>query len=80
MDGNSRENAPVATYDDTRPTISDLHGNDPFAQAARRLWLDKKSPKFKPEVIKNEFYDSLERDGFKYKRLLLLENLQFLEK
>ena len=66
--------------DDGRPTVSDLQGGDPLAQAAKKHWLNDKSPKFKPNAVKTDFYDTLEKDGFRYKSLLLLEQLQFLEK
>ena len=63
-----------------RPTVADLHGDNPFAQAAKKYWLGEKPAKFKPEILKTEFYDALERDGFRFRSLLILENLQFLEK
>jgi intron-binding protein aquarius len=70
---------PLAT-DDGRPTVQELHGDGPFAQAARRWWLREKPAKFSPEVLKNDFYDVLEKQSFGLKALLILENLQFLEK
>ena len=68
------------SYDDGRPTISDLQGADPLAQAAKKHWANDKNPKFKPSAVKSDFYDILERDGFRYRSLLILEQLQFLEK
>lgn len=67
-------------FDDGRPTISDLQGLDPLAQAAKKHWDNVKNLKFKPGAVKTEFYDVLERDGFRYRSLLILEQLQFLEK
>lgn len=70
----------LATNDDGRPTVTDLQGDDPLAQAARKYWLNDKAAKFKPSVIKTDFYDVLEKGGFKHRSLLILENLQFFEK
>lgn len=66
--------------DDGRPTVQELHGDGPFAVAARRWWLREKPAKFSPNVLKSEFYDVLESQSFGLKALLILENLQFLEK
>lgn len=70
--------------DDGRPTVADLHGDSPFAQLAKKHWLKttKKSTKVKvkPEVLKKEIWDVLEQDDFSYKTLLVLENLQILER
>lgn len=70
--------------DDSRPTVADLQGDSPFAQLANKHWLKtgKKSAKVKvkPQVLKNEIWDVLEQEGFSYKTLLVLENLQILEK
>jgi len=66
--------------EETRPTVADLHGGNLFAQAAKKYWLTEKPSGFKPEALKSEFYDPLEKDGFRFRSLLILENLQFLEK
>ncbi|KAJ4349722.1 uncharacterized protein N0V89_008340 [Didymosphaeria variabile] len=64
-----------------RPTIADLHGENHFAQVARKNWLTaKKPPKARPEVIKQELWDELETVDFAYSSLLVLENLQLLER
>jgi len=60
--------------------MQELHGDGHFAQAARRWWLREKPAKFNPEVLKTDFYDVLEKESFGLKALLVLENLQFLEK
>ena len=69
---------------DARPTIADLHGDNHFAQLAQQHWLKttRKSAKVKvkPDVLKNEIWDVLKREDFSFKSLLLLENLQLLEK
>lgn len=70
----------AAGSDEGRPTVADLHGDNPFAQAAKQHWLREKPSKFKTEVLKTEFYDVLEKEEFRFRSLLILENLQFLEK
>ena len=74
---------PRKEVDDGRPTVSDLQGESPFAQLAKKHWLKpgKKSVvKIKPQVLKKEIWDVLEQEGFSYKTLLVLENLQILER
>lgn len=70
--------------DDGRPTVADLQGDSSFVQLAKKHWLKAtKKPtkvKVKPEVLKNEIWDVLEQDDFSYKSLLVLENLQILER
>ena len=63
-----------------RPTVADLHGDNHFAQVARKNWLSAKAPKVRPEVIKQELWDELEKVDFAYSALLVLENLQALER
>ncbi|KAH7400689.1 hypothetical protein DE146DRAFT_735740 [Phaeosphaeria sp. MPI-PUGE-AT-0046c] len=64
-----------------RPTVADLHGENHFAQVARKNWLAaKKTPKVRPEVVKKELWDELENVDFAYSSLLILENLQLLER
>lgn len=68
-----------------RPTVADLEGDDAFAQLARKHWLKPagkaaKAVKVKPDVLKKEIWDVLEKDDFPYKSLLILENLQLLER
>lgn len=70
----------AAGFDEGRPTVADLHGDNPFAQAAKQHWLRDKPSKFKSELLKTEFYDVLEKEEFRFRSLLILENLQFLEK
>lgn len=67
-------------FDDGRPTVLDLRGADPLAQAARKHWASDKHSKFKPNAVKTDFYDVLEKEEFRYRSLLILEQLQFLEK
>lgn len=64
-----------------RPTVADLHGDNHFAQLARKNWLAaNKTPKVRPEVVKKELWDELETLDFAYSSLLVLENLQLLER
>lgn len=64
-----------------RPTVADLHGDNHFAQVARKSWLTaKKVPKVRAEVVKKELWDELEAVDFAYPSLLVLENLQLLER
>ncbi len=63
----------------------EVDGESSFAQLAKTHWLKptkKKAAKvkIKPEVLKNEIWDILEKDDFPFKSLLELENLQFLER
>jgi intron-binding protein aquarius len=77
------ENAPAteASSLHARPTVADLHGENHFAQVARKNWLSGgKAPKIRPEVIKKELWDELEKIDFAYPSLLALENLQLLER
>ncbi|KAI1180416.1 hypothetical protein F4777DRAFT_598351 [Nemania sp. FL0916] len=66
-----------------RPTAADLEGESEFAQLAKRHWLKTTSKstrvKVKNDVVKKEIWDVLEKDGFGYRSLLVLEGLQTLE-
>lgn len=64
-----------------RPTIEDLHGDNHYAEVARKYWLKKtKTTKVLQKVINEELWAHLETDGFAYGSLLILETLQVLEK
>lgn len=64
-----------------RPTVTDLLGENHYAQLARTHWLRGSKPaKVQPKVVKEELWDSLEKDGFAFGSLLILENLQALER
>ncbi|KAK4233477.1 hypothetical protein C8A03DRAFT_38807 [Achaetomium macrosporum] len=66
-----------------RPTVEDLEGDSEFATLARQHWL--KTPKqaarvkVKNDVLKREIWDTLEKENFPLKSLLVLEGLQTLE-
>ncbi|KAF6842670.1 intron-binding protein aquarius [Colletotrichum musicola] len=66
-----------------RPTVADIEGESTFAQLAKKIWLKptKRAAKVKvkSDVLKQEIWDVLERDGFPYKSILTLESLQTLE-
>lgn len=67
-----------------RPTTADLEGETDFAQLAKLHWLKttKRATKVKVknDVIKTEIWDSLEKESFAFKSLLVLEGLQLLER
>jgi intron-binding protein aquarius len=63
-----------------RPTVADLHGENHFAKVARKHWLKDKASSVRPEVVKQELWDKLEEIGFAYPSLIILENLQLLER
>lgn len=70
---------------ETKPTVADGEGDDAFAQLARKLWLKPagkaaKAVKVKPEVLKKEIWDVLEKEDFPYLSLVTLEKLQLLER
>jgi Intron-binding protein aquarius N-terminus len=67
---------------DERPTVADLEGESSFATLAQKLWLNKKTAKVKVkhDVLKTEIWDVLEKEDFPFKSLLVLENLQILER
>ncbi|KAI4700743.1 hypothetical protein J4E81_003707 [Alternaria sp. BMP 2799] len=81
LDGASAAHATDSSNAHARPTVADLHGENHFAQVARKNWLTaKKTPKVRPEVVKKELWDELENVDFAYSSLLILENLQLLER
>ncbi|KAI0128501.1 intron-binding protein aquarius [Xylariales sp. AK1849] len=69
--------------DTTRPTAAEIEGESEFAQLAKQHWLKttKRATrvKVKNDVLKREIWDTLEKEGFQYKSLLVLEGLQVLE-
>ena len=69
-----------------RPTIDELEGESEFATLARQHWLKTPQPKqaakvkVKNDVLKREIWDTLEKENFPSKSLLVLEGLQTLER
>lgn len=52
-----------------------------WTDVARKHWSSTgKSRKVKNEVVKNEIWDVLENEGFPFRSLFILENLQLLER
>ncbi|KAF2280151.1 P-loop containing nucleoside triphosphate hydrolase protein [Westerdykella ornata] len=79
--GQSSDSGSQLTTVHARPTVADLQGENHFAQVARKHWLNTtKAPKVRPEVVKQELWDELEQVQFAYPSLLVLENLQLLER
>ena len=68
--------------DQDPPTIADIAGDNRWSQLADQYWRKPLPParKVKTDILKGEIWDPLEKEGFDYKSLLLLENLQLLEK
>lgn len=74
-------NATDVAPSSSRPTIDDLTGDHQFAKLARKHWLGKsKQPKVQQKVVKEDIWDVVEQEAFAYGSLLLLEQLQLLEK
>ena len=68
-----------------RPTPAEVEEEEhQFVQIARKNWLKSTRKnaqvKIKNDVLKKGIWDVLEREGFQYKVLLLLESLQTLER
>ncbi|KAF5962792.1 NAM7-nonsense-mediated mRNA decay, partial [Fusarium coicis] len=79
-----KQNEPKEKVNNGRPTPAEVEEEEhQFVQLARNHWLKagKKpaKPKVKNDVLKQSIWDVLEREGFQYKSLLLLESLQTLE-
>jgi intron-binding protein aquarius len=73
---------PEADRASSRPTPAEVEEQEhQFVQVARSQWLKGKATrtKVKNDVVKQSIWDVLEREGFAYKSLLLLESLQTLE-
>ena len=61
--------------------VEELGEDSHWTQLAKKHWSKPaESKKVKPEVIKNEIWGALEKEQFLFRSLLLLENLQLLEK
>lgn len=66
---------------DVRPTVNDFQDENPWVSLAKAHWLKaSKARKARPELVKNEIWDPLQRDGFPLHSLLILENLHILER
>jgi intron-binding protein aquarius len=70
-----------SAQDISRPTVYDLQESNPWVQVAKSLWLkDSAMRRVKHDLIKKEIWDRLESESFTLKSLLILENLQILER
>jgi intron-binding protein aquarius len=64
-----------------QPSQGGLESSNHYADIANKHWLNtKKLGNVKANVVKQEIWDHLEKDDFDYGSLLLLENLQILER
>lgn len=65
---------------ESRPTVVDFRDDSPWVKLAKAHWLNTTVRKAKPDVIKQQLWDPLEAEGFSNHSLLILENLNVLEK
>ncbi|KAL4769678.1 P-loop containing nucleoside triphosphate hydrolase protein [Aspergillus nidulans var. acristatus] len=66
---------------DSRPTVVDFRDDSPWVRLAKTHWLDAANVrKVKHDVIKKDIWDPLEAESFSFRSLLILENLNILEK
>lgn len=66
---------------ESRPTVEDFRDDNSWVKLAKTHWLEKaKVRKVKQDVIKKDFWDPLEAERFSLRSLLILENLNILEK
>ncbi|KAJ5580048.1 uncharacterized protein N7459_006033 [Penicillium hispanicum] len=65
---------------ESRPTVVDFREDSPWVKLAKAHWLNTTVRKAKPDVIKQQLWDPLEAEGFSSRSLLILENLNVLEK
>ncbi|KAK6357809.1 hypothetical protein TWF730_007168 [Orbilia blumenaviensis] len=70
----------LAIAEDNQPTFSDLQGGNIYAVTANTHWLKPDGQvRFSSKIVK-EIYSALEQEGFPQRDLLLLENLQYMER
>lgn len=61
--------------------VGDNEGLDRWTLLAEKHWLKSTHVrKVNPDLIKNDIWDPLVLDGFDFRSLLALENLQLLER
>lgn len=66
---------------DSRPTVEDFRDDNAWVKLAKTHWLETaKVRKVKQDVIKKDLWDALEAERFNLRSLLILENLNILEK
>ena len=64
----------------SRPTIAELHGQNEYAQIAKKHWMGSANPPKVKQTVVKELWENLEKEGFPFGALLILENLQVLER
>lgn len=73
---NLRSSSEAQLLEATDPSVIDR-----WTQLAETHWLkSSKRSKVTSQVVKSEIWDVLQNEGFEYKLLLALENLQILER
>ena len=66
---------------ESRPTVEDFRDDNPWVKLAKKYWLERaKSRKVKQDAIKKDIWNPLEAEGFSARSLLILENLNILER
>lgn len=66
---------------DNRSEVDDPNDTNKWTLLAEKYWLKPtKSRNINAQVVKSEIWDVLQNNGFEYRSLLFLENLQLLEK
>lgn len=83
LKSNGDARAQQKKHDAARAPAADLDDESDFARLAKQHWLKPNrraaKVKVKETVLKRDIWDVLEKDGFQYKALLVLEGLQVLE-
>ncbi|EWC44192.1 hypothetical protein DRE_06937 [Drechslerella stenobrocha 248] len=76
----SKQSGDSLYSEDYRPTFSDLKGGSIYSSIANANWLRRDGPaSFSANTVK-EIYKALEQESFALKSVLLLENLQYVER
>jgi len=71
----------LSAPDSSHQTVHDLQEGSRWVQTVKSLWLKESAVgRVKHDVIKKEIWDGLESESFALKSLLVLENLQILER
>lgn len=71
----------MAEAHESRAGEGDLEEESHWTRLAQKHWPKSvRTKKVKPDVIKKEMWDVLEEEGFQFRSLQQLENVQLLEK
>ena len=71
----------ASTAKGLQPGIEDSENLEHWRSLAQNYWLKSiKAKKVNPDVIKKEIWDVLQAEGFEFRSLQALDNLQLLEK